>query len=168
MTSASDFHASCFSNPVLYQTFDESGMPILPCGKSHCVTKEGKPYVPAATVCAHAKCGKRFRSPCPGIIFCCKECFEATGTQAQWEEAVKAKLEHKRRLAKARKAKYLQSEKGKRTKSEQNKRCYQTRKEQGKPQAAYARQKALRQADLPKPLAVSHEKPDMIPCAARH
>jgi hypothetical protein len=162
-----------FRSLHLYQFFDEQGTAILPCGKSQCTDKKGKPYTPAATTCTNAQCGKRFRSPCPSIIFCSQECFEATGTQALWDEAIRVKQEHKQRLAKASKTKYLQSDKGKATKKAQNKRCYIKRKEQGKTQAAYSKQKAQKQVlklatDSPKPPAISSEKPDTIPCSAHH
>jgi hypothetical protein len=151
MTSSDDSQARCcnFSSPHLYQTFDDNGTPILPCGKDHCTTKEGKAYTPTSTVCANAKCGKKFRPACPGIIFCCQECFEATDTQAQWEETAS---ERKRRLAKARRTRYLNTEKGHKTRSVQNKRCYARRKAAGKVQAAYERIKTRRQAAT-KPMA---------------
>jgi hypothetical protein len=93
-----------------------------------------------STTCAHAQCGKRIHSPCPGIIFCSRECFEATGTQAEWEEA-----QHKRQRNKARRTRYLATEHGKAKRSEQNKRCYYRRKSSGKTQAAYAKKKAFQQ-----------------------
>jgi hypothetical protein len=53
-------------------------------------------------------------------------------------------LERKRRLAKARRTRYLKTEKGHKSRSAQNKRCYVRRKAAGKVQAVYARTKVLR------------------------
>ena len=124
MTSSNDSHGYCEAN--LYPTFDENDEVILSCGKLRCISGGSKSFT---TYCANAQCCKQFRSTCPGHIFCCKECFEASGTQAQWEEAkIATDLEHKQRLARDSRKRYLNSEKGKRKKSEQNKRCYSRRK----------------------------------------
>jgi hypothetical protein len=142
MTSSDDSQERfCDSSSLLpYQVFNDDGTPFLPCGKSHCATKCGKPCASVPTTCAHAQCGKRIFSSCPGIIFCSQECFEATGTQAEWEET-----QRKRQRAKARSTRYLATENGKKKRSEQNKRCYGRRKSSGKTQAAYTRKKGFRQ-----------------------
>ena len=167
MTSSdnSQTNLCAFSSPCLYQTFDDNNTPILPCGNDHCVTKNGEPYTPAVTFCANAKCGKKFRPACPGMIYCCQECFEVTNTQAEWDKAMtETPSERKRRLAKARRTRYLKTEKGHKTRIAQNKRCYVRRKAAGKVQAAYEKIKTLRQktAKPPELETSSHSDPQSI------
>lgn len=113
----------------LFPVFDENRTAILPCGKKTCVTAKGKPYKPVPTRCAGAECKNTFRFPCPGIIFCCEECFEATGTQKECDEArPETPRERKKRLGKRRKRRNLATDKGKEMKSKENHLGYLRRK----------------------------------------
>jgi len=151
MTSSdiSQEKSTVFAETYPYQIFDENGVPILPCENRHCVDKDGKPYSPIPTKCARVKCEKVFRPVCPAMIYCRLECFEATNTHEHWHEAKKclkkdAKVERKKRLAKDRHKRYMNTANGREHKSEQNKRCYERRKEAGKTHAAYENLKELR------------------------
>jgi hypothetical protein len=137
------FHVVTETYP--YPVFDNNGVPILPCGKEHCAAEDGGRYVPVPTNCANAKCGKRFRPACPAILYCCQECFAATKTQAQWNEAQSETAQtRKKRLQKVRRIRYLATENGHKKRSEQNKRCDRRRKAAGKTHAAYERIKSRR------------------------
>jgi len=129
----------------IYQVFDDDGRPVLPCGRNLCITEDDTMYIPTSTTCANAKCRKRFRFACPGIIYCCQECFETTNTQIHWNEAhIETILERRKRLQKECNMRYLHTENGRTKKREQNKRCYLRRKESSKTLAAAERRKAQR------------------------
>jgi len=151
MTSSdiSQEKSTVFAETYPYQIFDENGVPILPCENRHCVDKDGKPYCPIPMKCARVKCEKIFRPVCPAMIYCRLACFEATKTHASWHEAKKClkkdvKSERKKRLAKDRHKKYMNTASGREHKSEQNKRCYERRKEAGKTHEVYEKIKAIR------------------------
>lgn len=123
-----------------YPVFREPGAEILPCDKKRCEKIDGATLRPRTRICANAACEREFHASCPGMIFCCRECFEATKSEAAWlaatpippvtGEPVKVKKET------------TPEEMAKR--SRQNHECYEMRKATGKQEIAYERQKARR------------------------
>lgn len=70
-----------------HHLFNEHGDEILPCGKKRCNKTDGAPLLSRTKICANVACGREFQSACPGMIFCCLECFPAAKNKAAWEAA---------------------------------------------------------------------------------
>lgn len=70
-----------------YPVSNERGDEILPCAKNRCNKMDGAPLLPRTRFCANIACGREFQSTCPGMIFCCLECFLAAKNKEAWDAA---------------------------------------------------------------------------------